>query len=93
MFSFDSIDHIFWILHTVRSAIHRGTEVKKRLDEALVSLKDIEEKNPHHTFGYMQAQWSRQKEMQALIISETAADKREQVLVLIELEEELLEAW
>lgn len=70
----------------------RLTEVEKRFNEAKSLLDTIQRQNPTHTLEYMKKQWKRQKEKQALIISETKADKLEQIGVLIELEENVLEA-
>lgn len=70
----------------------RLTEVEKRSNEAKSLLDTIQRQNPTHTLEYMKKQWKRQKEKQALIISETKADKLEQIGVLIELEENVLEA-
>ncbi|EGG07542.1 uncharacterized protein MELLADRAFT_62533 [Melampsora larici-populina 98AG31] len=66
--------------------------VLERLEEAQKDLANIETRSPALNLEYMKNQWARQKEMQAQIISETAEDKREQNLVLIELEEDMLEA-
>ncbi|EGG04731.1 uncharacterized protein MELLADRAFT_108187 [Melampsora larici-populina 98AG31] len=72
--------------------LNRFNVVLKRAEEAQKDLANIESKNPTFNLEYIKHQWARQKEMQARIISETAADKREQILVLIELEEDVLEA-
>ncbi|KAH9812739.1 hypothetical protein DFH28DRAFT_1129505 [Melampsora americana] len=70
----------------------RLKDVHQRLDKANNCLAKIQAQHPTHTLEYTKAQWTRQREKQALIISETKADKREQIGVLIELEEDLLEA-
>ncbi|EGG12458.1 uncharacterized protein MELLADRAFT_101650 [Melampsora larici-populina 98AG31] len=75
------------------SMTSRFKVVLERLEEAQKDLANIETQSPALNLEYMKNQWARQKEMQARIISETAEDKQEQILVLIELEEDMLEAY
>lgn len=44
------------------------------------------------TTEYLESQWNRQRLIQKQVISESAKDKRQQLLVYMEFEEELVEA-
>lgn len=48
--------------------------------------------NPLHTIAYFEEQWIRQREMQLKAINVKAKEKRDRLTVLLQLEEELLEA-
>ncbi|EGG12916.1 uncharacterized protein MELLADRAFT_101493 [Melampsora larici-populina 98AG31] len=72
--------------------IKRGTEVRKRLKEAESELASLLKQDPTMTTEYLEEQWNRQREMQKKLISESAKDKRDQILVYLGIEEELVEA-
>jgi O-acetyl-ADP-ribose deacetylase (regulator of RNase III) len=76
----------------VRSIEKRGKEVRKRLAEAEAELSSILIANPTMTTQYLEVQWNRQREIQKKVISESAQEKRAQLLVYMEFEEELVEA-
>lgn len=76
----------------VRSSEKRGFEVRKRLAEAEADLSSILSANPTMTTEYLESQWNRQRLIQKQVISESAKDKRQQLLVYMEFEEELVEA-
>lgn len=54
-------------------------------------MKELEEKFGHK-ITYFSRQWDRQVEIQLETISESARQKRERMIVLLDLEEKLLEA-
>ncbi|EGG13223.1 uncharacterized protein MELLADRAFT_100975 [Melampsora larici-populina 98AG31] len=79
-------------LRCLRSIEKRGKEVMKRLAEAEAELSSLLLANPTMTTEYLEVQWARQREVQKQVISESAKDKRDKLLVYMEFEEELIEA-
>lgn len=65
--------------------------VEKSLNEAQSTLLDLEQSTGHNV-TYFAQQWDRQVEVQLDTISESAREKRERMIVLLDLEEQLLEA-
>ncbi|EGF99401.1 uncharacterized protein MELLADRAFT_68613 [Melampsora larici-populina 98AG31] len=70
-------------------------QTRKYLAELLESkskLAKLHQQNPTHTAEYFQGQWDRQRALQLKGMSVEAKEKREWLGVLLQLEEELLEA-
>ena len=76
----------------VQSIQKRGKEVRKCFEQAEADLARLLEQHPTHTVENLEAQWARQKEMQKKVISESAKDKRKQLGVFLQLEEDLLQS-
>lgn len=70
----------------------RASEVNRVLFEAEQELLALLTRNPNLTIEYFESQWARQKEMQTDVISETAKQKRDQIMLLLGVEEQLIEA-
>lgn len=70
----------------------RASEVNRFLFEAEQELLALLTRNPNLTIEYFESQWARQKEMQTDVISETAKQKRDQIMLLLGVEEQLIEA-
>lgn len=72
-----------------------STQTKKYIAE-LASLQSTLDKltqaNPAHTIEYFDAQWERQRNLQLAAMTVKAKERRERLKVLLQLEEQLLEA-
>lgn len=68
------------------------TNVEKRLVKSKASLKNLENTNPKYTKALFEQQWQRQKQVQNNVISSTTRRLKERMGVLLDLEEELIEA-
>ncbi|KAH9820127.1 hypothetical protein DFH28DRAFT_1079978 [Melampsora americana] len=76
------------------SFINKQTiKYQAELIQAQATLDRLLQAKPAHTFEYFDAQWERQRQLQLAAISVRAKERRERLTVLLELEEQLLEAW
>lgn len=84
--------HPDFLICSVQSMVSRSAEVHRRLLKAEGELVHLNTLNPIHTIEYFERQWGRQRELQMDVISETAKQKKEQITLLLAVEEQLVEA-
>lgn len=72
--------------------VEHTQKYKAELLEAQSTLSRLQQRNPMHTTAYFEAQWTRQRELQLKAINVTAKEKRARLEVLVQLEEDLIEA-
>lgn len=70
----------------------KWTEVISRLETAQSSLANLLQKREKYTTEYFASQWARQRELQGKAISQNLKDRRQRLQVLLQLEEQLLDA-
>lgn len=87
-----TLDILFWSDWTVAVLVGESKKVFGELIDAQALLAELVQANPLHTSVYFEEQWNRQREMQLKAITVNAKEKRERLTVLLQLEEELLEA-
>lgn len=79
-------------VHVAKSMRQRTEESQKRLTDAHTALQKLQGTDSKYTLGFFAHQWERQKVVQQDVISATEQKLKKRVGVLLDLEEELLNA-
>lgn len=77
---------------SVHAMVSRANDMIRLLFEAEKALVALQSHHSSLTVDYFEFQWARQKELQSDVISETARQKKEQITLLLGVEEQLIEA-
>lgn len=77
----------------VASLVSQTKKYKAELAQADTTLASLLQVEETHSYNYFEAQWERQREIQLRAMSENAKARRARLEVLIQLEEELIDAW
>lgn len=76
----------------VSAFLSRLPEVVRRMQKSAVCLGKLEGEDSKYTSRFFEAQWSRQREVQQNVISANTQKLKARMGILMDLEEELLEA-